>query len=314
MKTLAQAVKKISLDKSLSPDQILFNKKSHNTYMILDTANRDTYILHAGMLAHCQFDQDVLTETFDQGIFGDVSKLIDEIYETKFGGRKLLDLFKSVNDKMDVNGFKNELKNLLSQKYPSMTNEIQVFVENNGKELFRKFRVKFVNDKGKLEGDLGQGKGKGGKGKSKDSKGIFLSMPPRPMAGGSKKVMVKKSGIDYVDLSSSPIQEPGVQVSKYVDYREDMINECKDFARQLMEIFPWHNEVGIDFVIKANPHDFGTYYEVNARFSDADEMSYDYAYWMQDHLPLTWDDRSPREKPDFGDAPQIDNSIDENFV
>lgn len=327
MKTLTKAIKKISISQSVPVNKIFYRQNADHTYTLLDTAHKRIYRLCNNELSAMPFDEEVFSSTFDQGLFGDVDQLIEDLYEEKFGGRKLVNIFRSVNDKIDVDDFKNELSSMLSAKYPNMAGEIEVFVDNNGRDLFRKFKVKFIQDKGKLESDLGNGKGK-----SKDSKGIFMNMPARP-AGKSRKVMVTKSQykpedftaddlfleqdrqdelnpmekpevksgppFDYVSLASGPIGEDVVQVTRDGGYTEAMKEECKEFAGLLRRVFPWSEEVGIEFVVKGNPHDFGTYYEVNARVPANSEKSYDYAYWIQDNLPMTWDESTPKEKPVF---------------
>ena len=64
-----------------------------------------------------------------------------------------------------------------------MVGEIDVFVNSNGRDLYRKFRLKFITNREKIKKDFGKG-GTGGKGKnkgkSKDSKGIYINPPPRP--------------------------------------------------------------------------------------------------------------------------------------
>lgn len=128
---------------------------------------------------------------------------------------------------------------------------------------------------------------------------------------GKRAGWIKKAfgGVEYVDLSSSPLDEPAVQVNPNVNYIPEMKAECRRFAEQLRTIFPWAIEHGIEFVIKGNPHDFGTYYEVFARVDANNDKSLDLAYWMQDNLPLTWEDLTPRPEPDL----EIDNLNEENY-
>lgn len=110
-------------------------------------------------------------------------------------------------------------------------------------------------------------------------------------------------GIEYIDLSSSPIDEPPVQVNSEGNYTQEMRAECRRFAEQLRIIFPWAIDVGIDFVVKGSPHDFGTYYEVYARVNYDNEKAVDLAYWIQDNLPLKWEDTTPRPMPETEEEP-----------
>ena len=43
---------------------------------------------------------------------------------------------------------------------------------------------------------------------------------------------------------------------------------------------------------KANPHDFGTYYELVARFPIDDEDAMEYACRMEENLPDRWDEEA----------------------
>jgi len=187
MKTIAQAIKKISLEKSIIPSQILYKKNKDNTYTLLDTVNKDIYSLHAGMLSRSEFNQGLLEETVNQGIFGDLHDLVKRIYQSKFV--RPVDLFKKRNEKMDVQDFAGDVKEFLNMEYPNMQNEVDIFVNQNGKELYRIFRSELISNKKKFESDIGKSKGNG-KGKSQDSKGIFINMPSRP-AMAAKKVEVE---------------------------------------------------------------------------------------------------------------------------
>ena len=177
MKKLAQAIRKISLAQGISPNSVLY-KEDENGYTLVDTVNKEIYALQDDLLAKAQFDMGTFTEVVDGNLFGDVGQIIEEMFKSKFP--KMLDLFNRKADKMDIGEFQEELKQLLKNKHSGMEAEIESFVDQNGRELFRKFRIKLIKDKKKLEESVGRGTGKGGKGKSKDSKGIYLNMPNRP--------------------------------------------------------------------------------------------------------------------------------------
>lgn len=305
MKKIAQAIRKISISQGIPIDSILY-KRDKNRYILVDTVNKEIYALQDDLLAKAQFDQENFTDVVESNLFGDVRQIVEEMFQSKFP--KMLDLFSRKADKMDIGEFQEELKNLLKNKHNNMESEIEVFVDKNGRELFRKFRVKLIQNKKKLEESVGRGTK--GKGKSKDSKGIYLNMPSRPAS--AKEILVKKSqssGFEYIDLSCTPINEPCVQVDPDVDYVDEMKEECRRFVYQLREIFPWASSEGIDFIIKGNPHDFGEYYEVFAKCSADDEKAINLSYWIQDHLPLTWKERTPLEKPEIAEKENFDEEI-----
>ena len=63
--------------------------------------------------------------------------------------------------------------------------------------------------------------------------------------------------------------------------------ECQAFIDQLRRHFG-EEPFGARFRISSNPHDFGTYYEVECRFDENNEEAAEYAFAAED-CPEYWD-------------------------
>lgn len=94
---------------------------------------------------------------------------------------------------------------------------------------------------------------------------------------------------DYLELCSTPIDEPCAMVGS-PDYSTRARAECRAFVGQLERAFPLAIEAGCSFRIKSNPHDFGTYFEVQVCFDDEDEIQTEWAYDIENDLPTHWDE------------------------
>lgn len=103
--------------------------------------------------------------------------------------------------------------------------------------------------------------------------------------------------VETIDLGPAPASEDCVQLG--VDGYEIKANaECSAYINQLRRIYAAaHNgeQPPCRLRIKANPHDFGTYYEVVASFKDTDEAATNAAFWLENNSPLTWDEEALQE-------------------
>ena len=95
---------------------------------------------------------------------------------------------------------------------------------------------------------------------------------------------------DSFSVSSVPYEENCAQVGED-NYRKKAIVECTAYINQLERLFPEAKDHGIQFKIKWNNHDFGTYAEVELYFDDSD----DYAYHIDANIPSNWDEKSLNE-------------------
>lgn len=86
---------------------------------------------------------------------------------------------------------------------------------------------------------------------------------------------------DYLEIGCTPVEEPCFPVG-----HELARKECFVYKAQLERAYP-----GVEFQVRANRHDFGTYYEVAAYFDsdDADAKAYDAECGCE-----YWDDKAKR--------------------
>jgi hypothetical protein len=84
-------------------------------------------------------------------------------------------------------------------------------------------------------------------------------------------------------------------VEKTGDYMPRMRAECRAFVGQLERTFPQALEAGCSFRVKSNPHEFGSYLEVQVRFDDDDEHQTHWAFMIENDLPEHWDDQARAE-------------------
>ena len=94
--------------------------------------------------------------------------------------------------------------------------------------------------------------------------------------------------IDYIYIGSTPTNEDCLQVGQATP--DQMRTETAIFKRQLQRLFPT-----ADLRIKAERHDFGTYYEVVVYYDSADENAVNLAYQIESETPQFWDDEAKEE-------------------
>jgi hypothetical protein len=94
--------------------------------------------------------------------------------------------------------------------------------------------------------------------------------------------------IETLELGSVPSNEECIQVNPKTDYLPAMRAECKRYKELLEKLFPVPKDVRAWFVIKSNPHDFGTYLEVAVKYDENDDAACVYAYNVEDNLPANW--------------------------
>jgi len=98
---------------------------------------------------------------------------------------------------------------------------------------------------------------------------------------------------DYIEIASVPYDEPCAQVGTE-NYSKIAHIECNALIGQLRRELG--KEVGTaDLRIRANPHDFGTYYEVACFYDDLDGEGSNYAYRCEAECPSKWDSIAVKE-------------------
>lgn len=93
--------------------------------------------------------------------------------------------------------------------------------------------------------------------------------------------------IDYIELGPTPHGEQCAQVGDS-DYSERARLECLAYIGQLRRTHPEKCEK-IRLKKQSFPHDFGSYYEVVARFSDENEDAAAAAVFLENNAPEYWD-------------------------
>jgi hypothetical protein len=97
----------------------------------------------------------------------------------------------------------------------------------------------------------------------------------------------------YTDLGCAPANEDCAQVGS-PDYARRARRECRAYIRQLRRMFGKEPD-GAQLDIRANPHDFGTYYSVVCYYHPVKPASEDYAWRCESESPQHWDDQARQE-------------------
>lgn len=110
------------------------------------------------------------------------------------------------------------------------------------------------------------------------------------------------TSIQEIDLSGTPVDEKCTCNNPNADYIPKQKAECRAFIGQLKRQFKERLEAcpSLSLAVKGNPHDFGTYYTVVAKYRETgdeekDAKCEDLAYYLQDNLPEKWDDEAATE-------------------
>jgi len=98
---------------------------------------------------------------------------------------------------------------------------------------------------------------------------------------------------DSLNLSPTPVGEDCAQLGD-ANYSSRARQECRAFIQQLKREFG-EPPIGAVFKITQNPHDFGTYLDVDIQFNDEDDMASEYAYKIEANLPEFWDAAAKKE-------------------
>ncbi|HCB45067.1 MAG TPA: hypothetical protein DEP37_01425 [Algoriphagus sp.] len=91
---------------------------------------------------------------------------------------------------------------------------------------------------------------------------------------------------DYEFLSCVPLDEETVGAGDF----EGGLKETKRYKAVLEKMFPQSSEFKCSFVRRGMPHDFGTYHEVCIKYETNDPASREFAIFVADNLPETWED------------------------
>lgn len=101
--------------------------------------------------------------------------------------------------------------------------------------------------------------------------------------------------MNYITIGSTPVDENCAGAGQ-PDYNTLSRIECTAYKHQLQRLKP---NAACELAVKAFDHDFGTYREVIARHSDAQEAIED-AFWFEDNQPNLWDEEAVKELANNG--------------
>lgn len=93
---------------------------------------------------------------------------------------------------------------------------------------------------------------------------------------------------DSIAIGSTPWGEECAQVGS-ANYRERALKECHEYARQLGEMYPPRGDGWL--AVGGCGHDFGTYYEVRACYSEDDSEAMAWAIECEEGCEL-WDSKA----------------------
>lgn len=93
--------------------------------------------------------------------------------------------------------------------------------------------------------------------------------------------------MDYLSLGPTPIEEPCEQLGPNYNAVKAR-KECERFVELLKKKFP--PIPGTKFRIRLNPHDFGSYHDVEVGFDPDDPATVDYAFNIDANIPESWED------------------------
>ena len=94
---------------------------------------------------------------------------------------------------------------------------------------------------------------------------------------------------DTLSLGTTcPLSVDGVQVESDKDYLPEMRTEARRFIELLEKRF--RNFDRISYRITSNPHDFGTYLDIDIVYNDEIDESSEQAFFVEGNLPETWED------------------------
>ncbi len=91
----------------------------------------------------------------------------------------------------------------------------------------------------------------------------------------------------YLDLAPVPLNIECEQLGPQYN-PEKARAECNRMRDLLLKKFPPPGNAVI--VIRSNSHDFGSYLSVEAKFEEDSEEEVNWAYNLENSIPLTWED------------------------
>lgn len=104
---------------------------------------------------------------------------------------------------------------------------------------------------------------------------------------------------DVYWLGPCPAEEDAVQVGS-PDYARNAKAQCRAYIDAIRAVCG-HEPEGARLTIRAQQHDFGSYYEVAVAFDGNNQVAAEYAAKCDDSAPTTWE-AAGMTAPDLGGA------------
>ena len=102
---------------------------------------------------------------------------------------------------------------------------------------------------------------------------------------------------DSLSIGSAPANEDCAQVGDN-DYQKRARAELQAFKNLIRRTVGIEPE-GASLRVKANKHDFGTYYDLECEFDDRHPEAVTYCFEVERKTPSDWDDVAKRELREF---------------
>ena len=104
---------------------------------------------------------------------------------------------------------------------------------------------------------------------------------------------------DYFELATTvPSDEPCAQVGSD-NYMANARIEADVFRDQIYRVFG-DPPVGTGIRVNSNPHDFGTYLDLQIVYDDSSDESCEWTCKVEAELPQTWDEEARRQLKSLG--------------
>lgn len=114
---------------------------------------------------------------------------------------------------------------------------------------------------------------------------------------------------DYMDFDCVPCEEKCESVGMPGYDPMKARAECRAYLRQILRIFGEPPD-GCQLVVKSNPHEFGDYLTVVAKFGSSDKRALRWALRVERNLRSRWDGEACNE---LGIPTMPENMIPENL-
>lgn len=93
---------------------------------------------------------------------------------------------------------------------------------------------------------------------------------------------------ETLNIGSCPVDEPCVEVSREVAYRNAMRQECRLFRAAMQRRHGLAEDRGVTLALSERPHDFGPYIDMDAVYDEHNDDAAAYASLLEGECLQTW--------------------------